>query len=183
MTTTGGRHTSRRSSERLAIKSLSRFKNTAKSPIIVDCDDTFEITTEGEEEEDNITLKEKGNLKRKKLKHEYGGVKPKKKDSKCQREDNSSNTKLWYPIKNRCSPTQLAKVVKTLSTKQKDLIEKLGFGKLLSFQVDGIPQKLGHFVVDKFDAVKIEISLKGGVVRINVDTINWLLGYLRRVPT
>ncbi|KAD0358286.1 hypothetical protein E3N88_44397 [Mikania micrantha] len=175
MTTTGGRHTSRRSSERLAIKSLSRFKNTSKSPIIVDCDDTFEMTTEGEEE-DNITLKEKGNLKRKKLKHEDGGVKPKKKDSKRQREDNSSNTKLWYPIKNRCSPTQLAKVVKTLSTKQKDLIEKLGFGKLLSFQVDGIPQKLGHFVVDKFDAVKMEISLKGGVVRINVDTINWLLG-------
>ncbi|KAD6796121.1 hypothetical protein E3N88_07017 [Mikania micrantha] len=128
------------------------------------------------EEEDNITLKEKGNLKRKKLKHEDGGVKPKKKDSKRQREDNSSNTELWYPIKNPCSPTQLAKVVKTLSTKQKDLIEKLGFGKLLSFQVDGIPQKLGHFVVDKFDAVKMEISLKDRVVRINVDTINWLLG-------
>ncbi|KAL8246319.1 hypothetical protein R6Q59_007535 [Mikania micrantha] len=135
----------------------------------------FEMTSEGEEEE-NINLKGKGNLKRKKLKHEDGGVKQKKKDSKRERGENSSNMELWYPIKNRCSPTQLTKVVKTLSTKQKDLIAKLGFGKLLSLQVDGIPQKLGHFVVDKFDAVKMEICLKGGVVRINVDTIDWLLG-------
>ncbi|KAL8262708.1 hypothetical protein R6Q59_024057 [Mikania micrantha] len=127
-------------------------------------------------EEENITRKKKGNLKRKKIKHEEGGVKTKKKDSKHERGGPSSKTELCYPIKNRCSPTQLTKVVKTLSTKQKDLIAKLGFGKLLSLQVDGIPQKLGHFVIDKFDAVKMEISLKVGVVRINVDTIDWLLG-------
>ncbi|KAD3640355.1 hypothetical protein E3N88_29578 [Mikania micrantha] len=76
------------------------------------------------EEEENIALKGKGNLNRQKLKHEDGGVKPKKKDSKHER----------------------------------------GFGKLLSLQVDGIPQKLGHFVVEKFDAVKMELCLKGGVV-------------------
>ncbi|KAL8215723.1 hypothetical protein R6Q57_022560 [Mikania cordata] len=93
-----------------------------------------------------------------------------------RRGENSSNMEHWYPIKNRCSPTQITKVVKTLSIKQNDLITKLGFGKLLSLQVDGIPHKLGHFVVDKFDAVKMEICLKGGVVRINVDTIDWLLG-------
>ncbi|KAL8225029.1 hypothetical protein R6Q57_017586 [Mikania cordata] len=117
-----------------------------------------------------------GESEKEEIKHEDCGVKPKKKDSKREREENSSNTELWYPIKNRCSPTQLTKVVKTLSTKQKDLIAKLGFEKMLSLQVDGIPHKLGHFVVDKFDALKMEISLKGGVVRINVDTINWLLG-------
>ncbi|KAD4887920.1 hypothetical protein E3N88_19992 [Mikania micrantha] len=110
----------RLSSERLAIKSLSRFKNTSKSPILLDCDGTFEMTSQGEEEE-NITLKGKGNLKRKKLKHEDGGVKPKKKDSKRERGEKSSNMELWYPIKNRCSPIQLTKLLYVASFSCEDM--------------------------------------------------------------
>ncbi|KAL8216592.1 hypothetical protein R6Q57_023429 [Mikania cordata] len=82
----------------------------------------------------------------------------------------------WFSIKNRSSPTQLTKVVKSLTSRQKEIIECLGFGKLLSLQLDGIPQKLGHFVVQNFNEVKMEIFLENEVIKIDVEAIHRLLG-------
>ncbi|KAI3810216.1 hypothetical protein L1987_19827 [Smallanthus sonchifolius] len=63
-----------------------------------------------------------------------------------------------------------------LSKKQRDAVRSMGFGKLLSLKVDGIPAKLGHYVVDKFDPERMEINL--GNVQINVDneSVHQLLG-------
>ncbi|KAL8224342.1 hypothetical protein R6Q57_019817 [Mikania cordata] len=90
-----------------------------------------------------------------------------KQDSKVGK-PKASGVDTWFSIRNICSPTQLTKMVKSLTSKQKEIIECLGFGKLLSLQVDGIPQKLGHFVVHNFNEVKMEI--------IDVEAIHRLLG-------
>ncbi|KAL8200043.1 hypothetical protein R6Q57_011382 [Mikania cordata] len=97
------------------------------------------------------------------------------KDSKVGK-TKTSVMDTWFSIKNRCSPTQLTKVVKSLTSRQKEIIERLGFGKLLSLQLDGIPQKLGHFVEQNFNEVKMEICLENGVIKIDVEAIHKLLG-------
>ncbi|KAI3805134.1 hypothetical protein L1987_27212 [Smallanthus sonchifolius] len=43
--------------------------------------------------------------------------------------------------------------------KQRDDVRSMRFGKLLSLKVGGIPSKLGHYVVDKFDPERMEINL------------------------
>ncbi|KAL8217720.1 hypothetical protein R6Q57_021093 [Mikania cordata] len=128
-----------RSSECLAINSLGRFKNTSSNPVMVDSDGEIDSV-----------------------------CKDPAKDSKVGK-PKTSVVDTWFSIKNRCSPTQLTKVVKSLTSRQKEIIECLGFGKLLSLQLDGIPQNLGHFVVQNFNEVKMEICLENEVVKIDVE--------------
>ncbi|KAI3828254.1 hypothetical protein L1987_02352 [Smallanthus sonchifolius] len=52
----------------------------------------------------------------------------------------------------------------------------MDFGKLLLFRVDGIPSKLGHYVVDKFNQEKMRIRVPGGKIKINSEVIHKLLG-------
>ncbi|KAJ0840085.1 hypothetical protein HanPSC8_Chr14g0614511 [Helianthus annuus] len=66
--------------------------------------------------------------------------------------------------------------IKGLSKKQRDAVRSLGFGKLLSFQVDGIPSKLGHFVVDNFDPEEMAINLGSDIIKVDDDSIHQLLG-------
>ncbi|KAD4584565.1 hypothetical protein E3N88_22166 [Mikania micrantha] len=105
-------------------------------------------------------------------------IKAKKKQAKDSKfgKPKTSVVDTWFSIKNRCSPTQLTRVVKSLTSRQKEIVERLGFGKLLSLQLDGIPQKLGHFVVQNFNEVRMEICLENGVIKIDVEAIHRLLG-------
>ncbi|KAI3755399.1 hypothetical protein L1987_55196 [Smallanthus sonchifolius] len=52
----------------------------------------------------------------------------------------------------------------------------MGFDKLLLFRVDGIPSKLGHYVVHKFNQEKMMIRVPGGKIKINSEVIYKLLG-------
>ncbi|MFS7966935.1 hypothetical protein Hanom_Chr09g00779831 [Helianthus anomalus] len=65
--------------------------------------------------------------------------------------------------------------VRKLSKKQ-DVVRSLGFGKILSFQVDGIPSKLGHFIVDNFDPKAMAINLRCDIIKVDSDSIHQLLG-------
>ncbi|KAI3795805.1 hypothetical protein L1987_38465 [Smallanthus sonchifolius] len=62
-------------------------------------------------------------------------------------------------IRSRSTPRQLCITVRRLSDKQKEAVKSMGFGKILSMRVDGIPTKLAYFVVDTFDQSKLEIDL------------------------
>nr|GEW99229.1 major facilitator superfamily domain, general substrate transporter [Tanacetum cinerariifolium] len=51
-----------------------------------------------------------------------------------------------------------------------------GFGNFVEFKVDGIPSKLGLYVVDKFDAKKMEIKSAEGSLKITKNLISEMLG-------
>nr|GEY80622.1 copia protein [Tanacetum cinerariifolium] len=51
----------------------------------------------------------------------------------------------------------------------------MGFDSLLDFKVDGIPSRLGFYVVDKFDPVAMEIKLKNGSLVVNKEVISEML--------
>ncbi|KAI3826693.1 hypothetical protein L1987_00745 [Smallanthus sonchifolius] len=63
-----------------------------------------------------------------------------------------------------------------MKKKQRDTVRSMGFGKLLSFKVDGIPSKLGHYVVDMFDTKKMEINLGAVQIKVNKESVHQLLG-------
>nr|GFC32110.1 major facilitator superfamily domain, general substrate transporter [Tanacetum cinerariifolium] len=50
------------------------------------------------------------------------------------------------------------------------------FGNFVEFKVDGIPSKLGLYVVDKFDAKKMEMKLAEGALKITKNLISEMLG-------
>ncbi|KAI3810336.1 hypothetical protein L1987_19948 [Smallanthus sonchifolius] len=55
----------------------------------------------------------------------------------------------------------------------------MGFGKLLTFKVDGIPSKLAHYDVDKFNASKMKIrthSGDSGDIKVDTYSIHSVLG-------
>ncbi|KAL8209664.1 hypothetical protein R6Q57_006396 [Mikania cordata] len=82
-----------------------------------------------------------------------------------------------YPIIfNRCSPKELVRESKKWSTKQKEKVRKIGFGGILSLQVDGIPQSLGYFVADKFYERRMEIKVPCGTIKVDDSSLSRLLG-------
>ncbi|KAL8234073.1 hypothetical protein R6Q59_020173, partial [Mikania micrantha] len=53
---------------------------------------------------------------------------------------------------------------------------RMGFTKLLSFNLDGIPSRLAHFVVDRLKPKKMEIVCRGGTLNITPGLIHKLWG-------
>ncbi|GKA42749.1 hypothetical protein Tco_0735409 [Tanacetum coccineum] len=66
----------------------------------------------------------------------------------------------------------------TLNPSQQACVAKMGFGSLLDFKVDGIPSRLGFYVVDKFDPVAMEIKLKNDSLVVNKEVISEMLGLM-----
>lgn len=89
----------------------------------------------------------------------------------------SPKTTSTYPVlQTRSSPKTLYNTISTLKPTQKACLEQLGFGDLVEFKVDGIPSKLGCYVVDMFDAEKMELKLVEGSLEITKDLISDMLG-------
>ncbi|KAK9050875.1 hypothetical protein SSX86_030157 [Deinandra increscens subsp. villosa] len=79
-------------------------------------------------------------------------------------------------LRTRSSPIQFSKCVRLLRPKQKEVVRKMGFGQLLTFMCDGVPLKLGHFVVDNFNPKRMVIQVGDHSVRVNPKAIHKLLG-------
>ncbi|KAL8265608.1 hypothetical protein R6Q59_002952 [Mikania micrantha] len=62
----------------------------------------------------------------------------------------SDKRKKWFGIVTRRLQNTLHSI-NSLNKRQRGLVTSMGFGKLLSFNVKGIPSKLGHYVVDNLD--------------------------------
>ncbi|KAI3754692.1 hypothetical protein L1987_54480 [Smallanthus sonchifolius] len=52
----------------------------------------------------------------------------------------------------------------------------MGFERLLKLKMDGIPAKMGHFVVDSFCPKKMQINVEKHKININCEAIHQLLG-------
>ena len=87
-----------------------------------------------------------------------------------------TNDSNWCSIRTRVSPRQLCIAIKGMTEKQKEAVRSLGFGKLLSIQNDGIPGRLGHYVVDNLDTDNMEINVGCVKIKIDGDAIHNLLG-------
>ncbi|MFS7980569.1 hypothetical protein Hanom_Chr10g00940951 [Helianthus anomalus] len=54
-----------------------------------------------------------------------------------------------------------------LSDRQKGVINKMGFGGLIGFCVNGVPEKLAYHVVDNFDAHSMTLNLGKSVLLVD----------------
>ncbi|KAD6795418.1 hypothetical protein E3N88_06314 [Mikania micrantha] len=63
-----------------------------------------------------------------------------------------------------------------MSKRQKEWLKEMGFGRLLCFNVNGIPSKIGHFVVENLDTNSMFISTPKGTINIDINRIHNLLG-------
>jgi hypothetical protein len=82
-------------------------------------------------------------------------------------------------IKPRTVPLKLVETVKLMSKAQKESVRKMGFGKMLSMKVDGVPAKLGYFLVEKLNTEKMVIDLGEIKISVDEDSIHKLLGVPR----
>ena len=100
-------------------------------------------------------------------------VHEKKKRKKGQRQKRKTN---WFGLRPRTTPRQLSLALQILSKKQRVAVRRMGFGKILSMVVDGIPAKLGHFVVDSFKPELMAIDLGSVKVEVDCESLHQLLG-------
>ncbi|KAL8227414.1 hypothetical protein R6Q59_000120 [Mikania micrantha] len=85
-------------------------------------------------------------------------------------------SKRWLVLNTRSSPAQLFRCVKLLRDNQKGGVMEMGFGNLLKFNMDCIPSKMAHFVVDRLKCKRMEIICRGGCLKITPQLIHKLLG-------
>nr|GFA83484.1 major facilitator superfamily domain, general substrate transporter [Tanacetum cinerariifolium] len=79
-------------------------------------------------------------------------------------------------LETRSSPRTFYNSISTIKPNQKACLEQIGFGNFVEFKVDGIPSKIGLYVVDKFDAKKMEMKLAEGALKITKNLISEMLG-------
>ncbi|KAJ0807253.1 hypothetical protein HanOQP8_Chr00c064g0739511 [Helianthus annuus] len=83
---------------------------------------------------------------------------------------------LLFSIRTRSSPRKMHECIYALTEKQRKIVRKMGFGKILSLKVDTIPGKVAHFVVDQFDPNTMEIKFGRIAIKVDEEAIHQLLG-------
>lgn len=102
---------------------------------------------------------------------------PPPKKQKIEKKGNLLAVVEKYPsIRTRTSPKTLFTAIQSLNDSQKKSVIEMGFGSLLSMKLDGIPAKLGFFVVDNFNPESMEIILKKGVIKIIKEDVHDAIG-------
>ncbi|KAJ0786395.1 hypothetical protein HanOQP8_Chr02g0054981 [Helianthus annuus] len=71
---------------------------------------------------------------------------------------------------------QLFKCIKSLTRNQQEDVNRMGFGKMLSFNISGIPLKIAHYVVDHFNPEEMAIEMPCGSIDVDVESVHDLLG-------
>ncbi|KAL9992574.1 hypothetical protein Hdeb2414_s1156g00986541 [Helianthus debilis subsp. tardiflorus] len=102
-----------------------------------------------------------------------------KKPEKVQKARKRAKKDEFPGIRTRSAPLQFYKCVRALTEQQRAAVREMGFGRMLTFSVDGLPAKLGYFVVDNFNPDKMLICTPAGDIKVNRKVIHKLLG----IPT
>ncbi|GKC55050.1 hypothetical protein Tco_1077795, partial [Tanacetum coccineum] len=109
------------------------------------------------------------------------------KDKKVKREKGESSSsgtakrlktkkKKPYVFQTRTSPKALYNAIVTLKPIQKAWLARIGFADVLEFKCDGIPSKMGFYVVDNFSQHTMEIKLNERSIEITQESIGEMLG-------
>ncbi|GJU95372.1 hypothetical protein Tco_1320128 [Tanacetum coccineum] len=102
------------------------------------------------------------------------------KDEKYGKITKKGNMDNTTGIETRNSPRAFFNAISKLSPVQKSCLEQLGFGKLIHFKVEGIPSKLGFYVVNNFDQNTMEIKLDNGSLLITMELIADMIGIINK---
>ncbi|PWA60900.1 hypothetical protein CTI12_AA379850 [Artemisia annua] len=81
-----------------------------------------------------------------------------------------------YVFQTRTSPKMLFNALQTLRPVQKACVEQMGFGGMLDMKLDGIPSKMGFYVVDNFNPETMELKVNNHSIVITKQLIGELLG-------
>ncbi|KAH6804052.1 hypothetical protein C2S51_032299 [Perilla frutescens var. frutescens] len=65
-------------------------------------------------------------------------------------------------LANRTSPAALVNAMASLTSKQRDEVNEMGFGQLFHLQIKKIPTRMAFWVLDNFDARRSEINIQDG---------------------
>ncbi|KAM0050925.1 hypothetical protein Hdeb2414_s0007g00229401 [Helianthus debilis subsp. tardiflorus] len=74
------------------------------------------------------------------------------------------------------SPNKLCEAINKMTTTQRNIVRRMGFGKILKLNVDEIKSVLGHFVVDHLDTKNMVIRLGKQTIKVDKDSVRKLLG-------
>ncbi|KVH94963.1 hypothetical protein Ccrd_002968 [Cynara cardunculus var. scolymus] len=103
-------------------------------------------------------------------------VKRVKEDTKGREDNGKCTIKTHLPLRTRTSPKPLYTMIQNLSPSQIECVKEMGFEGLLNMKTDGIPAKLGYYVVDSFDSKNMMIKLENGVIPVTVKKIHEMIG-------
>lgn len=98
---------------------------------------------------------------------------------KTQKATNANTANNNLIIRTRTSPKILFDTIKILTEHQRAAVREIGLASLLDITVDGIPCKLGFYVVDNLDTKHMKLKVMNGDIPITVASIHRILG----VPT
>ncbi|KAI3702585.1 hypothetical protein L6452_28329 [Arctium lappa] len=79
-------------------------------------------------------------------------------------------------IRTRTSQMVLHETIEQLSESQKVVVKEMVLESLLSMTLDGIPSKLGFFVVDNLDTDTMQLRLKKASISISENTVHKMQG-------
>lgn len=138
----------RSTSKKDTMKETSRAEGSAPRPTSThDGDDDFVSKV-------RLTKAAVSEIKRK------GAQKNEKVEKEMTKDKNEKNPSNINGIRTRTSPKTLHETVKLLKEEQRTAVEAMGLGSLLNMTVDGVPSKLGYFVVDNLDTERMQLNLR-----------------------
>ncbi|MFS7908123.1 hypothetical protein Hanom_Chr01g00079501 [Helianthus anomalus] len=79
-------------------------------------------------------------------------------------------------IRTRTSPNKLFEVVSILTRWQRNVVRRMGFGKILILRVSDVNAQLAYFVVDRLDTEKMEINLADRKIKVNKEGVRRIMG-------
>ncbi|KAJ9566178.1 hypothetical protein OSB04_002144 [Centaurea solstitialis] len=79
-------------------------------------------------------------------------------------------------IRTRTSPKTLQNIVNKLTPSQKLAIENMGLGTLLGLSIDGIPSKIGYFVVDHLNPETMQLEFEGKRIVLTEELVHRTIG-------
>ncbi|KAJ0485815.1 hypothetical protein HanHA89_Chr14g0572631 [Helianthus annuus] len=151
-------------------RAVSKTKKIVKRKLIVSVDSDSEMAGE-------FTLGHKGDaVEPEKHATVVRETKKEKQERVLRRSGKPPKSNNWPKIKTRSAPMQLYKCIKSLTSNQQEDVKRMGFGKMLSFNISSIPAKLAHYVVDHFNTEEMAIEMSCGSISVDVESVHDLFG-------
>jgi hypothetical protein len=129
-------------------------------------------------EKEKETKKRKRSRKEKKQEKKGSKNVGEKENKRIERMDKPKSKKAASNVglRPRAVPIKLIETMGVMSKAQKAAVRKMGFGKILSLKVNGIPSQLGLFVVENFNPKTMSIEMGDKKIKVDEESINQLLG-------
>lgn len=97
-------------------------------------------------------------------------------ESDMKEESSHANEERLITLRTRTSPRVLHDAISGLTDAHEKTVREMGLGVLLEMTLNGIPSKIGFYVVDALDTKKMHLKVHQGVIPISVESVHELLG-------